>query len=262
MLRSSSTARTRGRSAGHDIVPASVSIIRPVSPTPWLRRVVEGDSVTEYTYDSFGLVSATNAGFPNPFQFTGRENDGLAGLYYYRARYYSPTLHRFIGEDPFGLASGDINAFAYVLNNPLGFSDPFGLKVVLQTAPVRPPNAEVMSKLEELNRLVPDRDVIITSGSEPRKNPTKDSRHPLGAAADIKIPGLTSAEVAELGAQIGFIGISTYSPPVGTHTHVDVGPRDREWNGHNGETLTYRPDCRINGERKAARSSQSSTRKR
>src|SRR2546425_7634300 len=42
MLRSSSTARTRGRSAGHDIVPASVSIIRPVSPTPWLRRVVEG----------------------------------------------------------------------------------------------------------------------------------------------------------------------------------------------------------------------------
>src|SRR3989441_10816099 len=103
MLRSSSTARTRGRSAGHDIVPASVSIIRPVSPTPWLRRVVEGDSVTEYTYDSFGLVSATNAGFPNPFQFTGRENDGLAGLYYYRARYYSPTLHRFIGEDPFGL---------------------------------------------------------------------------------------------------------------------------------------------------------------
>src|SRR3989442_1574162 len=134
MLRSSSTARTRGRSAGHDIVPASVSIIRPVSPTPWLRRVVEGDSVTEYTYDSFGL------------------------------------------------------------------------KVVLQTAPVRPPNAEVMSKLEELNRLVPDRDVIITSGSEPRKNPTKDSRHPLGAAADIKIPGLTSAEVAELGAQIGFIG--------------------------------------------------------
>lgn len=93
------------------------------------------------------------------------------------------------------MASGDINAFAYVLNNPLGFSDPFGLKVVLQTAAVRPPNAEVMSKLEELNRLVPDRDVIITSGSEPRKNPTKDSRHPLGAAADIKIPGLTSAEV-------------------------------------------------------------------
>jgi len=55
----------------------------------------------------------------------------------------------------------------------------------------------------ELNRLVPDRDVVITSGSEPRKNPTKDSRHPLGAAADIKIPGLTSAEVAELAAQIG-----------------------------------------------------------
>ena len=39
----------------------------------------------------------------NPFQYTGRENDAT-GLYYYRARYYSPTLRRFISEDPLGLA--------------------------------------------------------------------------------------------------------------------------------------------------------------
>ncbi|MCI0417646.1 MAG: RHS repeat-associated core domain-containing protein, partial [Acidobacteria bacterium] len=35
----------------------------------------------------------------NSAQFTGRENDGT-GLYYYRARYYHPTLQRFISEDP------------------------------------------------------------------------------------------------------------------------------------------------------------------
>jgi uncharacterized protein RhaS with RHS repeats len=36
---------------------------------------------------------------------TGRENDGT-GLYYYRARYYSTTLARFIQSDPIGPAGG------------------------------------------------------------------------------------------------------------------------------------------------------------
>jgi len=38
---------------------------------------ISGSAVTEYTYDPFGATTATNPGFPNPFQFTGRENDGL-----------------------------------------------------------------------------------------------------------------------------------------------------------------------------------------
>ncbi len=86
-----------------------------------------GTALTEYTYDSFGLVSATNAAFPNPYQFTGRENDGLAGLYYYRARYYHPGLARFISEDPIGFAGGDVNFYAYAGNSPVVFVDPFGL---------------------------------------------------------------------------------------------------------------------------------------
>jgi RHS repeat-associated protein len=43
----------------------------------------------------FSLPSA------NPAQYTGRENDGT-GLYYYRGRYYSPTLQRFASQDPLG----------------------------------------------------------------------------------------------------------------------------------------------------------------
>jgi RHS repeat-associated protein len=35
----------------------------------------------------------------NPVMYTGRENDG-DGLFYYRARYYSPIMGRFISEDP------------------------------------------------------------------------------------------------------------------------------------------------------------------
>src|SRR5262249_48328219 len=59
-------------------------------------------------------------------QFTGRENDGT-GLYYYRARYYSPQLGRFISEDPLEFAGGDVNLYTYVGNRPTGATDPQGL---------------------------------------------------------------------------------------------------------------------------------------
>jgi RHS repeat-associated protein len=50
---------------------------------------------TRYTYDPFGQTTLVGASSSNGFEFTARENDGT-GLYYYRARYYSPTLGRFI----------------------------------------------------------------------------------------------------------------------------------------------------------------------
>jgi RHS repeat-associated protein len=60
----------------------------------------------------------------NPYQFTGRENDGT-GLQYSRNRYYSPAYQRFVAEDPIGIAGG-INLYAYVGNDPINFFDPFG----------------------------------------------------------------------------------------------------------------------------------------
>jgi RHS repeat-associated protein len=77
-----------------------------------------------YSYEPYGEVNTTGSS-DNPYQYTGRENDGT-GLYYYRARYYSPTLKRFISEDPMGLEAG-LNNYEYVLGNPISFIDPWGL---------------------------------------------------------------------------------------------------------------------------------------
>ncbi len=84
-----------------------------------------GVVATTYEYEAFGKTTINGAS-TNPFQYTGRENDGT-GLYYYRARYYHPQLQRFISEDPIRFSGGDINLYAYVHNNPARYFDPWGL---------------------------------------------------------------------------------------------------------------------------------------
>lgn len=55
--------------------------------------------------EPFGNTTASGPADGSPFQYTGRENDGT-GLYYCRARYYSPVYQRFISEDPLGYGGG------------------------------------------------------------------------------------------------------------------------------------------------------------
>jgi len=93
-------------------------------------------SVTESnSYDSFG--KPTNPYFSTRYQFTGREYESFSGLQYSRARFYDPQIGRFISEDPIGFAGGDVNLYGYVGNNPVNFSDPFGLS---PTFPCWPPS--------------------------------------------------------------------------------------------------------------------------
>ncbi len=103
---------------------------------------------TTYSYDPFGNVTISGEASDNPFQYTGRENDGT-GLHYYRARYYSSELQRFISEDPIGLAGGDINFYSYVYNDPADRIDPEGL----QKGP--PPGGYRRPQPEPLPRYVP-----------------------------------------------------------------------------------------------------------
>jgi RHS repeat-associated protein len=110
--------RITGSTIRHYVKDALGSVIALTDDTGVVR--------TTYTYDPFGNVTVSGETSDNPFQYTGRENDGI-GLYYYRARYYSPELQRFISEDPIRLAGGDVNYYAYVGNNPVNWIDPLGL---------------------------------------------------------------------------------------------------------------------------------------
>lgn len=84
-----------------------------------------GSVQTQYSYEPFGQTLETGNVTTNSSAYSARESDGT-GLYFYRARYYSPALGRFISEDPMGWVGG-INAYAYARDNPLTFRDPLGL---------------------------------------------------------------------------------------------------------------------------------------
>jgi len=84
-----------------------------------------GEVKTSYTYDPFGGVTKAGEASDNPFQFTGRENDGT-GLQYNRARYYSPLMGRFVSQDPAGFAGSGANSYWYGNGDPIDFIDPSG----------------------------------------------------------------------------------------------------------------------------------------
>jgi RHS repeat-associated protein len=84
-----------------------------------------GTIQTQYTYEPFGNATVSGAANGNSYQFTGRENDAT-GLYYYRARYYSPTFQRFTAQDPIDFAGGDTNLYGYTSNDPVDYRDATG----------------------------------------------------------------------------------------------------------------------------------------
>jgi RHS repeat-associated protein len=89
----------------------------------------DGDVVNTYDYDVFGAVRASSGSQPNEFRFTGEQWDDSTGLEYLRARYHDAGVGRFMTKDPFAgltMVPQSLNRYAYVLNNPLLYRDPYG----------------------------------------------------------------------------------------------------------------------------------------
>ena len=83
----------------------------------------------KYYYDAFGNLVEEVDGEGNPYKYAGYEHDDETGLYYLRARYYSPKSARFMSEDSFRGDRTDplsLNLYTYCRNEPICYIDPTG----------------------------------------------------------------------------------------------------------------------------------------
>ncbi len=81
-----------------------------------------------YYYDPFGSISSQSGTLcdSNVYRFSSKEIHAPSGMYYYLYRFYDPNLQRWINRDPIGELGGN-NLYDLVLNNPVDYTDAFGL---------------------------------------------------------------------------------------------------------------------------------------
>lgn len=79
-----------------------------------------------YYYSPYGEIwQGENEYDTNPFRYSGEYYDKETGSIYLRARYYSPSVGRFLTIDP---VKDGTNWYVYCSNNPIAFVDPWGLR--------------------------------------------------------------------------------------------------------------------------------------
>ncbi|WP_017324313.1 RHS repeat domain-containing protein [Synechococcus sp. PCC 7336] len=99
----------------------------------------DGTLVNHISYDSFGNITGeSNPDVEFRFGYTGREFDEETGNYYYRARYYDPSIGQFISQDPLSFGASDANLYRYVGNSVVNLTDPSGLFALPLAIPLVP----------------------------------------------------------------------------------------------------------------------------
>jgi len=105
-----------------DVLPADITTTYKHGDWEWTIAETK-------TYDVFGNTINQTGNSAGNLGFQSKYFDNESGMYYYYNRYYKPDLGRFLNEDPIGL-NGGLNMFAFVNNNPINYTDPYGLEKV------------------------------------------------------------------------------------------------------------------------------------
>ena len=96
--------------------------------SPVMRTAIDGAVVWKGDYAPFReTLEEQPITWGSQYRFLGNEDDG--GLMDFGARFYDPRVGRFISPDPIKDVSSAnaVNPYVYCANNPLRYTDKFGL---------------------------------------------------------------------------------------------------------------------------------------
>ncbi len=146
-------------------------------------RLLTNDSGTtqnSYAYSAFGANNGGTTGskFTTTHQFAGEQLDPT-GLYFNRARYYSPSLGSFISRDTFGGYNNrpqTLNRYVYTQNNPVLWTDPSGFDGT-PTTPTPPPTTPAPPPTANPNPPMPQPVPAIPTPPLPLEPCSKDCKN-------------------------------------------------------------------------------------
>ncbi len=161
-------------------------------------------------YRPYGERIRKDDGDTNELWYTGKLHEEAMGLSYFGARWYDPTIGRFMAIDPVGVDEGNIHSFnryAYANNNPYKFVDPDG----------------------QLPILVPILLAVFAEGVNIALEASYDASNPCGDCVRSSSFGVPSGPVAKVAAKLG-TNVIKNTPP------IKWSAQEKHFPGHNSYT--------------------------